>query len=229
MRGTRDVQAVFRGVSGVVIVTVVAMAAPGIGSPERTAPASPAAPDSVVQPVVRDTRTNLQSAFGDEVNAKVRYESAAEIADREGYPYVGRLFRACARAEQVHADRHVHAIAWAGDDAKALLDRLALGTTAENLRAAIDLETYDATRLYPALLAQARADRMTEAVRSMNFALAAEREHVLLLTAALETLEQRPAPATFYVCPGGGRTTGELGFEKCPNCFTSARKFVRVD
>jgi rubrerythrin len=180
-----------------------------------------------VAPVVRDTPTNLQLAFTNEMNAKQRYVAFAERADREGYPGVARLFRACAEAEQTHANQHVHAIAWTGGEARAVLKRLEIGTTAENLRSAIDAETYEVTQFYPPLLERARSDHETRAVRTLTFALSAEREHTRLLTAALASLDQRPAPRPIYVCPFCGKTVEGLTFKKCPNCFTSARRFIR--
>ena len=229
MWSTHPTATPIRGVSGVVMVAALALVASGAGQPESKAGGTPAGPAATAPPVVRETRKSLLEAFDDEINVKTRYQAAAKIAEGEGYPDVARLFRACARAEEVHAGEHVHAIAWSGDEARAVLERLALGTTVENLRVAIDLETYEATQRYPALLAQARAEHMTAAVRSMNFALAAEREHGRLFTAALETLEQRPAPRTFHVCPTCGKTTTALDFKKCPNCFTAAKKFIQVD
>jgi len=228
MWSRRQIPAAALGVLVGVIAVGIAMAAPGATVKRDKLPEAPAAQASV-QPVVRDTRGNLQAVFDNEVNAKVRYLEAAKVADREGYRYVALVFRACARAEQVHAGQHVQAIAWTGGEARALLKKLALGTTAENLKVAVDLETYEATQLYPALLAHARAEHMTAAVRSMNFALAAEREHARLFTAALETLDQRPAPRAFHVCALCGKTVEKLDFEKCPNCFTLARKFIRVE
>jgi rubrerythrin len=177
-------------------------------------------------PLVRDTPTNLQAAFSGEMNAKQRYVAFAQQADHEGYAAVARLFRACALAEQMHANAHVHAIAWTGGEARAVLERLAMGTTAENLKSAIEIENYEVAQLYPALIAQARLDRETEAVRSMTFALSAEREHARLLTTALATLDQRPSAHPIYVCPRCGKTVESLGFKKCPNCFTSVKKFV---
>ncbi len=177
-------------------------------------------------PIVRDTPANLQAAFAEELNSKQRYAAYAQRADREAYPSVARLFRACARAEQIHADRHVRAIAWTGNEARALLERLVVDTTAENLRAAIESETYEATRFYPALLERARADRQPMAVRSMTFALSAEREHARLLRAALASLGQRPPARPIYICPLCGKTVESLDFRKCPNCFTSAKRFL---
>jgi rubrerythrin len=214
-------------VAAIMLVAVLACGA--LGAPAgRSKPAPEPAQATPAPPDVRDTPANLQLAFAAEVNARERYAAAAKQADREGYPAVAQVFRACARAEQVHADRHVQAIASVGGSARAVLDRPSTGTTAENLKAAIDREIYEATQFYPPLLERARAEGQPMAVRSMTFALSAEREHVRLLTAALETLGS-PAPArTAYVCPFCGKTTETLDFRKCPNCFTAAGKFFRV-
>ena len=48
----------------------------------------------------------LASAFGGESMAHMRYLVFAEIAEREGYPNVARLFKAIAFAEKVHASNH---------------------------------------------------------------------------------------------------------------------------
>ena len=229
MRGTR---ALNRSVLSAVVVVVVGIVLSAWGTTTAKesvkAQGKTATPPDTAALVVGDTRANLQQAFDSEINAKERYLVASKQADREGYPYVAQLFRACSRAEQVHAEQHVHAIAWTGGEARAMLQRLTLGTTAENVRTSIDLETYEATKLYPAMLKQARAEHQPEAVRSISFALAAEREHARLLITALQTLDQRLAKRTFYVCPMCGRTTEVLDFKKCPNCFTSAGRFIRV-
>jgi rubrerythrin len=198
-------------------------------APERVKAAEPSSVQApAAAPELGDTRINLRTAFDNEVNAKERYLAASKQADREGYPYVAQLFRACARAEQVHADQHVHAIAMTGGEAKALLQRLTLGTTPENLKVAIELETYEATQLYPAMLEKARAEHLSDAVRSINFALATEREHVQLLTAAQQTIDQRLAVRKFFVCPTCGRTVESPDPGHCPNCFTSAKRFIHV-
>lgn len=228
VQSTREFRTWFRALPAVVMVAALATVAGTARAGARTPPLE-ARVDTTALPVAKDTRSNLQAAFDGETNARARYEAAAKVADREGYPYVAVLMRACARAEQVHADDHVHAIAWTGDEARAYLAKLALGTTAENLRVAIEKENDEAGRIYPAMLAQARSDHMAAAVRSMNYALAAEREHAALLADALATLDQRPPVHPFYVCPGCGRTVARVASAKCTNCFTPRAKFIRVD
>lgn len=216
--------------AGVILAVVLTAAAAPVAGAAAASPAksTTAAAPTPVPPQIGDTKANLQKAFANEMNAKERYTTFAKQADREGYPAVAQLFRACATAEQVHADRIVHAIAVVGGEARVLLDRVTTGTTAENLQASIQAEDYEVNEFYPALLARAHADLEPEAVRGMTFALAAEREHGRLLRAALATLDQRPAPHPLYVCSYCGRTVETLDAGKCPTCFTSAAKFIRV-
>lgn len=214
-----------RAVLSLPIVGLAAALATGAASPPP-----PAVPGSQVPPpVVRDTGANLQVAFNDEVNVRQRYEAAAKQAEREGQPGVARLFRACARSEDVHADRHAQAIAWTnGAEARAVLERPVAGSTADHLRAAIEREQYEVEQFYPPLLQRAREDRQPMAVRSLTFALAAEREHVQLLRTAMETPESAAGVSAYFICPYCGKTVERVDFEKCPNCFTPARRFVRV-
>jgi len=54
------------------------------------------------------TVQNLRSAFGGESQAHMRYLIWADKAEKEGFPNVGRLFRAISFAEQVHATRPLY-------------------------------------------------------------------------------------------------------------------------
>jgi rubrerythrin len=202
-----------------------------VASERRHVPAKHAqAPATITPdaPDVRDTPWNLQSVFSNEMNAKERYVAFAKQADLEHYAAVANLFRACAAAEEVHAHNHVVAIAWTGGQARAVLERIDVRSTAQNLRTAIDGEQYEVEHLYPALADRARAEHRPHAVRSMTLALAAEREHVRLFTAALAGLETHPVAQAFYVCPKCGRTVELRPPHKCPACFTPAGRFIKI-
>lgn len=218
---------VLGGALAVVAIAVTGMTAAAAGPESGRSPETAAV--APAPPRVRDTRTNLQLAFDQEMNGKERYLAEAKRADREGHREVARLFRACARAEEAHAQRHVEAIAAAGGyEARTTVQRFEVGSTAENLAGSIARERHEIEQFYPPLIERARADGFTAAVRSMTFALSAEREHLALLGAALERLGRADAPQRFHVCPTCGKTVAKLGFAKCPNCFTTAKKFVAV-
>ena len=65
------------------------------------------------------TLQNLQAAYNGESNAHARYLAFAEQADREGYPQVAVLFRAAARAEEIHLTNHAAVIRQLGATPKA--------------------------------------------------------------------------------------------------------------
>ncbi len=79
----------------------IAFAAVGCASTEiaKTPSNSPA-----VATAATGTKTleNLQTAFNGESNANAKYLEFAKKADEEGYTKVASLFRAAARAEEIH-------------------------------------------------------------------------------------------------------------------------------
>lgn len=220
-------------VAFIVALALVLALAPAVGgakhevSPPAAAEDAPQWTMSPDQPLLHDTATNLQQAFTNEMNACERYRAFARIADSENHPDVARLFRACAVAESIHARRDVQAIAMTGQPARAVLDRIASGTTEQNLALAIAGEGYEVQTWYPALIERARQDRQSMAVRSLTLALQTERGHLRLLEAAQANLGAKPLVATYLVCPYCGRTVETIEYPKCPGCFTSAGRFLK--
>ena len=57
--------------------------------------------------MVKDmTEANLRNAYAGESQAHMRYLIYKEMAEKEGFPNVSRLFHAAAYAEKVHASTH---------------------------------------------------------------------------------------------------------------------------
>mgnify|MGYP001605714171 CR=1 FL=1 len=176
------------------------------------------------------TLQNMQAAFNGESNAHARYVAFAAQADKEGYGEVASLFRAAARAEEIHAGNHAAVIKAMGASPAATIGTPEVKSTRENLEAAIKGETYEKDTMYPEFLKQARADRAKEAIKSLNFAQTAEVEHAKLYRAALSNLEnlKNSKSVTYFVCPKCGFTTRELTFAKCPSCFTPKELFDKI-
>ena len=86
---------------------------------------------------------NLQTAFNGESNAHARYLEFAGKADQEGFGSVASLFRAAARAEQIHADNHAVVIRKLGSTPQATIEKAVVKSTDENLQVAIQGETYE--------------------------------------------------------------------------------------
>ncbi len=175
------------------------------------------------------TMQNLNAAFLGESNACNRYQAFARQADQEGYPQVARLFRAAARAEQIHRDNHRKVIVDAGGTpSDRTLDEVKPGTTAENLKAAISGESYERDTMYPGFIAAAKSENAREAVRTFQIAIAAERQHADLYQKALEQLGRNEL-VTYYVCPTCGSTAAARPGEKCPVCRRPGEEFVAIE
>ena len=104
-----------------------------------------------------------------------------------------------------------------------------VGSTADNLQAAIDGETYEFEEMYPPMVEQAEADGH-KAKRMFNWAIQAEEVHAQLYTRALEmAAEGKDLDVTdFYLCPTCGYIEFGAPPDACPICKLPGAKFVQV-
>ena len=174
------------------------------------------------------TLDNLMAAYNGESNAKAKYAEFAKKADQEGFAGAAALFRAAAKAEETHAARHAEVIQKLGGTPKAEIKLPEIKTTADNLKAALEGETYERDKMYPEFIAEAKASGNKEALRAFNFAVSAEAEHAKFYSEAGANLQAWKAAKAFFVCPVCGKTVLAVGFEKCPVCFTPGEKFVKI-
>ena len=175
------------------------------------------------------TLDNLVAAFNGESNASARYVAFAAKADEEGYKGVGSLFRAAARAEEIHAANHKKVIESMGGAAKAVIATPDVKSTAENLKASIEGESYERDTMYPEVIGQAKKEGNKAALRTFNFAKTAEAEHAKFYQAALDALDSWKEAKTFFVCSVCGYTTNNMDFEKCLSCFKSKDNYLPVN
>ncbi len=172
---------------------------------------------------------NLQVAFNGESNAHARYLAFAKQADQEGYGKAASLFRAAARAEEIHARNHAEVIKKLGGTPEAKIENAVVKSTRENLEAAIEGETYERDVMYPAFLKVARAEGNKDVIRTLNYAKTAEAGHAKLYTEALNNLAQMKGPGQdYYVCKVCGNTVTQVDFSKCPNCFSPKHEYEKV-
>ena len=98
------------------------------------------------------TEENLKTAFAGESQANRRYLYFAQKADVEGYPDVAALFRSVAEGETGHAFGHFDFLREVGDP----VTGVPVGNTEDNLKSAIEGETYEYTEMYPGFARTAR-------------------------------------------------------------------------
>ena len=104
------------------------------------------------------TEENLKAAFAGESQANRRYLYFAQKADVEGYNDVATVFRSTAEGETGHAHGHLEFLEEVGDPATGE----PIGSTEQNLNAAIQGETHEYTDMYPGMAKTARDEGFDE-------------------------------------------------------------------
>jgi rubrerythrin len=139
-----------------------------------------------MMPSLKGTKThdNLKAAFAGESQANRRYLYFANKADVEGNPEVAALFRSTAEGETGHAHGHLDYLAEVGDPAT----DLPIGTSANNLKAAVAGETHEYTDMYPGMAKTARDEGFDEIADWFETLAKAERSHANKFAKALEQL-----------------------------------------
>ena len=176
--------------------------------------------------------TNLLFAYESELNAHARYKAYAARAEAEGMNGAASLFRAAARAEQIHASNHARVIRHMGGEAKADVRPFRVKSTLENLKTALGSEQHEIDSLYPKFLVHATSQLDTSAVRSFVWAMESEKTHARLYEDAVASMEAGPGwtrdQLDFFVCTLCGYTAKIQEADNCPACNFVWERFERV-
>lgn len=161
-----------------------------------------------------ETTKNLMAAFAGESQANRKYLAYARKAEKEGKVNAARMFRAAAEAETIHALREFEL---AGK----------VGTTADNLKDAIEGETYEKQSMYPDFAEVADTEGEKSIARLFRSIAEVEGVHADLYAKMLEELENDNGEYVFYVCPVCGHV--EIGRpDVCRICGVKGEKFIEV-
>jgi rubrerythrin len=128
---------------------------------------------------------NLKEAFAGESQANRRYLYFARIADIEGYPDIGGLFRDTSEAETGHAFGHLDFLKEVGDPCTGV----PIGSTERNLKSAIEGETYEYTEMYPGFAKTARDEGFLELAEWFETLAKAEKSHAGRFNKGLDGLD----------------------------------------
>jgi rubrerythrin len=164
------------------------------------------------------TKENLQEAFAGESQANRKYLFFAEKAEQEGFKQIAKLFRATAAAETVHAKNHLNVLK-------------GIGTTEQNLVAAFEGERFEADKMYPRFIDEAKESEDNDAVRTFTFAIEAEKTHANEYERALEAMKEKKdlEKTAYHVCPVCGYTfVGDELPDICPVCSAPKAKFEEI-
>jgi len=165
------------------------------------------------------TLVNLMKAFAGESQARNKYEYFAKVAQKEGYRDIAEHFQRAANNEKTHAKLEL-----------ALYNRTIsesennFGNTKENLKSAMDGESYENVTMYPDFAQIAKDEGYKEAERLFKNICKIEIEHEKMFKMLLKRLE---ADAEFvseneeeaWICEVCGHVHyGKKALKVCPVC-----------
>jgi len=180
---------------------------------------------------MNQTIKNLTKAFIGESQARNRYTFYSKIAKNEGYEQIAAIFQDTAEQEKEHASWLFKLINQlkekAGEGTKEITVETTtpttLGTTADNLKAAIAGENYEHTKMYPEFADVAEKEGLEEIAKRLRSIAIAEKHHQERYQKLLKEIERgtvfKKEQEVWWVC----RECGYLHFgkeppEECPSC-----------
>lgn len=185
-----------------------------------------------MQPKPVKTIENLKAGITGETTASAKYAAFAMKANEEGLDTIAKLFEAASKAEAIHAANHAKVLTELGEKMDNIVPEFEVKTTAENLQAAIDGESYEVSSMYPQFLEDAKAEKVEKATKSFTWAFDTEKKHNQFYKEALDALnanKENILPFQYAVCPVCGNTYDASAVdEKCAFCQTSKEKFIII-
>lgn len=187
---------------------------------------------------MKRTLENLTKAFIGESQARNRYTFYAKIAKKEGFEQISEIFLTTADNEREHAKwlfRLINQLREeAGDEPESIVvdaeAPLILGSTDENLIAAIAGEHYENSEMYPEFADVAEEEGYPEIAKRLRAIGEAEKHHEERYRKLLKLVETgkvyRKDEPVVWVCRKCGYVhEGTEPPEKCPSCDHPARYF----
>lgn len=156
------------------------------------------------------TKKNLQAAFAGESQARNKYDYFAKVARKEGYHYIADIFEETSLNEMQHAK----------DEFKLIHG---IGSTKDNLKAAIEGEHYETTEMYPTFAKEAEEEGNLKAAELFKQIAKVEKEHEKRYKKLLQMVDQgtvykREKPVKWKCLKCGFIHEGTTPPDTCPSC-----------
>lgn len=183
------------------------------------------------KPARTKTIDDLKAAFTGETTASAKYAAYAKQATEEGFIKVGKLFEAASKSEAFHAANHKAVLEQLGAVVPEVEPKFDVKKTVENLQDAITGESYEVETMYPEMLKNVNASKVTIAGISFNYAFETERTHKVFYAKALEAIRagnESSISGQYAVCSTCGNTYDAGVPNRCGLCMTSKDRFVIV-
>ena len=178
---------------------------------------------------MKELLKKLSEAFAGESQARNRYTFYAKIAKNEGFEQIAEIFLITAENEREHAK-------WLFRLMNELKEKegvdsleipasvpIVLGNTQENLKAAVNGENYEHTKMYPEFADIAEKEGFPEIAKRLRAIAVAEKHHEERFKKLLDGLKNQTVfkkkEKVYWVCRKCGYVhEGEEPPEKCPSC-----------
>lgn len=210
------------------LVAMIVLPSFTINSELRT----PAQENKGVSPEIKAMNLeNMQAAYKGETTASAKYAAYSQKAEEEGHHEIAMLFKAASKSESIHADNHRVVLAQAGQSVPEINPEFNVNSTRENLKDAIEGETYEVTTMYPDFIKNADKAGNQLSLISLKYAYQTEQKHKAFYEKALAALDNdnvESLPTTYYVCPTCGNTYETEAPKRCGISMTSGDKFIEI-
>lgn len=176
---------------------------------------------------------HLETAFQEETKNNSTCRAFATRADEEGYHGIASLFRAIARAEQIHASNHARVLHHMGGPIGVEIPMPHVESSLDNLRSALVDQRFEVDYLYPTFLTAAVPLVDSTAIRTFHWALEADKSHVRLFWQLIPRVGTDKAgwaytPHQFFVCALCGYAAQDPESQNCPSCNYLWERFETI-
>lgn len=180
---------------------------------------------------MKRTFYNLAQAFIGESQARNRYSMYASVARNEGYEQIAAIFLETADQEKEHAKQifkmmqeiKKNEMPGITETSVEMAVPLVLGTTAENLKAAMAGEHHENSVMYPQIVRDAENEGYLDVARRMKAITVAESHHENRYSKLLKQVQDssyfKKKTAVWWTCRECGYVHyGEEPPQVCPSC-----------
>lgn len=188
---------------------------------------------------MNETIQNLTKAFIGESQARNRYSFYARIAQNEGFEQMSEIFLTTADNEREHAKwlfRLINELKKRSGESMEEIKVEAsapttLGTTIENIKAAIAGENYEHTSMYPGFADVAEHEGFPDIAKRLRAIAKAEEHHEERYKKLLASLEgkrvfRKDEPVAWVCRKCGYVHEGKEPPEQCPSCSHPSNYFM---
>ena len=171
----------------------------------------------------KKTEKNVLATFIGESQARNRYTFAASVARKEGYIQIADAFEETANQEKEHAKRMFKFLEGGDLEITGSFPAGKIGTTVENLKAAMGGENHEWTEMYPGFATVARQENLPGVAAIFEAIAVAEKQHEKRYLGVLSNIENgtvfKKAEPVVWRCRNCGYLyEGPEAPAMCPAC-----------